>query len=195
MEYSSLDLRKSSCPKVVLQAFHLSQAYVIFFVHFDPNWWIYNRIAMMKEPYSLCHPWMSRKLLPILFSSEGLSLMFQCRTESQLRTYITSQFLPNAPKSDIDKLFTLYPGDITKGSPFDTGILNALTPQYKRIAAILGDVVFQSPRRFFLQNRTSTQNTWSFCRSIILTCHSLVECWTSCSQWVGVWRHCQYWDR
>ena len=102
--------------------------------------------------------------------------MFQCRTESQLRTYITSQFLPNAPKSDIDRLFTLYPGDITKGSPFDTGILNALTPQYKRIAAILGDVVFQSPRRFFLQNRKSTQNTWSFCRSIILTCHSLVEC-------------------
>ena len=89
-------------------------------------------------------------------------MYFRDRTESQLRAYITSQFLPNAPKSDIDKLFTLYPGDITKGSPFDTGILNALTPQYKRIAAILGDLVFQTARRFFLQNRSSKQNTWSF---------------------------------
>ena len=89
-------------------------------------------------------------------------MYFRDRTESQLRAYITSQFLPNAPKSDIDKLFTLYPGDITKGSPFDTGILNALTPQYKRIAAMLGDLVFQSARRFFLQNRSSKQNTWSF---------------------------------
>ena len=92
-------------------------------------------------------------------------MYFRHRTESQLRAYITSQFLPNAPKSDIDKLFTLYPGDITKGSPFDTGILNALTPQYKRIAALLGDIVFQSARRFFLENRSSKQNTWSFRQS------------------------------
>ncbi|KAK7688643.1 hypothetical protein QCA50_008181 [Cerrena zonata] len=83
-------------------------------------------------------------------------------TESQLRTYITSQFIPDAAKSDIDKLLSLYPADITQGSPFDTGIFNALTPQYKRIAAMLGDLVFQSARRLFLQTRSSKQNTWSF---------------------------------
>ena len=87
------------------------------------------------------------------------------RTESELRTYITTYFLPNASESDIDKLLTLYPDDITQGSPFGTGPLNDITPQYKRIAALLGDIVFQSARRFFLENRSSKQNTWSFRQS------------------------------
>ncbi|KAF8964271.1 Alpha/Beta hydrolase protein [Flammula alnicola] len=42
-----------------------------------------------------------------------------------------------------NQLATLYPSDITQGSPFDTGILNALTPQFKRIAAFQGDGFFQ----------------------------------------------------
>lgn len=58
-----------------------------------------------------------------------------------------------------DKLYT---SDITKGSPFDTGYMNALTPQFKRMAAIQGDLVFQAPRRFFLQHRAGKQPTWSF---------------------------------
>ena len=79
-------------------------------------------------------------------------MYFRDRTESQLRAYITSQFLPNAPKSDIDKLFTLYPGDITKGSPFDTGNQTfGLSSQFKRAAALLGDVSFQSQRRAWIQ--------------------------------------------
>ena len=95
-------------------------------------------------------------------------MSIRSRTESQLRTYLTTYFLPNASESDIDQLLTFYPNDVTQGSPFGTGPLNAITPQYKRIAAILGDVVFQSPRRFFLENRSSEQNAWSFCRSLSL---------------------------
>ncbi|KAH8079814.1 Alpha/Beta hydrolase protein [Cristinia sonorae] len=83
-------------------------------------------------------------------------------TESQLRNYLSQNFVTGISQSDLDKLLQLYPGDITKGSPFDTSILNALTPQFKRIAAILGDLVFQGPRRFFLQQRSGQQNTWSF---------------------------------
>ncbi|KAH8985170.1 alpha beta-hydrolase [Lactarius akahatsu] len=36
------------------------------------------------------------------------------------------------------------------------------TPQFKRIASILGDFTFQAPRRFFLNNLSTKQNTWSF---------------------------------
>ena len=63
----------------------------------------------------------------------------------------------------MDELLTLYPQDVTQGSPYDTGTQNALTPEFKRIASILGDFVFQAPRRFFLNNVSGKQNTWSFC--------------------------------
>lgn len=85
------------------------------------------------------------------------------RTEAKLRDYITTFFVPDATDAELDKLLTLYPADITQGSPFDTGNLNALTPEFKRIAAILGDLVFQAPRRFFLDHTAGKQNTWSFC--------------------------------
>jgi acetylcholinesterase len=55
-----------------------------------------------------------------------------------------------------------YPQDPTQGSPYDTGTLNELSPQFKRIAALQGDVIFQAPRRFFLEQRSGSQNTWAF---------------------------------
>ena len=68
----------------------------------------------------------------------------------------------------MDEVLTLYPQNVTLGSPYDTGTQNALTPQFKRIASILGDLVFQAPRRFFLNNTLEKQNTWSFCTLQIL---------------------------
>jgi hypothetical protein len=52
--------------------------------------------------------------------------------------------------------------DVTQGAPYGTGALNVLTPQFKRIASIQGDLVFQGPRRLFLKHRAHMQNTWSF---------------------------------
>jgi acetylcholinesterase len=69
----------------------------------------------------------------------------------------------------MDKLLTLYPQNVTQGSPYDTGTQNALTPEFKRIASILGDFEFQAPRRFFLNNVSGKQNTWSFCTLHVLT--------------------------
>ena len=58
---------------------------------------------------------------------------------------------------------TLYPSDPTQGSPFDTGADNALSPQYKRLAALQGDLAFQAPRRFFMRARADAhQRTWAF---------------------------------
>ena len=77
----------------------------------------------------------------------------------------------------MDELLTLYPQNVTQGSPYDTGTRNALTPEFKRIASILGDFEFQAPRRFFLKTVSDKQNTWSFCTLQVLfcfrSCHSL----------------------
>ncbi|KAN0124160.1 Alpha/Beta hydrolase fold, partial [Lactarius tabidus] len=83
-------------------------------------------------------------------------------TEAELRTYLKEFVFPNATDAEMDKLLTLYPQNVTQGSPYDTGTQNALTPQFKRIASILGDYEFQAPRRFFLQTVSDKQNVWSF---------------------------------
>ncbi|KAI0075535.1 alpha/beta-hydrolase [Panus rudis PR-1116 ss-1] len=83
-------------------------------------------------------------------------------TESQVRDYITTYFVRGAASSDVDALLSLYPADVTQGSPFDTGNANAISPQFKRISAFLGDLTFQAPRRLFLQYTASKQNSWVF---------------------------------
>ncbi|KAI0790999.1 carotenoid ester lipase precursor [Abortiporus biennis] len=93
-----------------------------------------------------------------LFALSSLNVTNQ----AALKTYLKTFFLPTATDADVNKLLSVYPDDITQGSPFDTGILNALTPEFKRVAAILGDLVFQAPRRYFLQQRGGKQNAWAF---------------------------------
>lgn len=83
-------------------------------------------------------------------------------TNNQTRNYLRSNYLPSASDAQVDQVLQLYPEDPIVGSPFDTGIANAVTPQYKRLAAFQGDLVFQAPRRFFLEQRSGKQNAWSF---------------------------------
>ena len=73
-----------------------------------------------------------------------------------------NNYIQGISKTELDRLLALYPADITQGSPFDTGILNAITPEFKRLASMQGDLVFQAPRRFFLQNRADKQPAWAF---------------------------------
>jgi hypothetical protein len=72
-------------------------------------------------------------------------------------------YLPKASKAEIERVFSLYPEDPAAGSPFDTGDESVLTPQFKRYAAIMGDLVFQGPHRFFMQHRANLQPTWAYC--------------------------------
>jgi acetylcholinesterase len=50
-------------------------------------------------------------------------------TDAQSKQWVNENYLPTATSAEINQLLSLYPSDITKGSPFDTGVLNALTPQ------------------------------------------------------------------
>lgn len=77
--------------------------------------------------------------------------------------YIQTIFFPSLNATEASAIRTLYPDNLYDGSPYDTGVLNALSPQYKRIASFFGDVVFQAPRRLLLQHTSSRQNTWVFC--------------------------------
>ncbi|KAJ7777805.1 carotenoid ester lipase precursor [Mycena olivaceomarginata] len=75
---------------------------------------------------------------------------------------ITEFWVPEATTAEGVSLNTLYPSDQIDGSPFNTGFLNAVTPQFKRIAAFQGDAIFQAPRRFFQQSLSGKQNQWAF---------------------------------
>ncbi|KAF8259500.1 carotenoid ester lipase precursor [Lactarius quietus] len=83
-------------------------------------------------------------------------------TDAKLREYLFESFLIGITDTQMDEVLTLYPQNVTLGSPYDTGTQNAFTPQFKRIASTLGDLEFQAPRRLFLNNTSEKQNTWSF---------------------------------
>ncbi|GJE92623.1 carotenoid ester lipase precursor [Phanerochaete sordida] len=83
-------------------------------------------------------------------------------TDTQLRAYLAEFFLPHASAAQLDTLLALYPADPAQGAPFGTGALDALSPQYKRLAALLGDLVFQAPRRFFAGERAGAQRVFAF---------------------------------
>ncbi|VDB94161.1 unnamed protein product [Peniophora sp. CBMAI 1063] len=83
-------------------------------------------------------------------------------TDDEVRQYLQQYFFPTANTSLLDDIFAGYPQDPSLGSPFDTGSNNTLTPENKRIAAILGDVLFQAPRRFLLAERPGSANAYAF---------------------------------
>ncbi|KAK0222165.1 carotenoid ester lipase precursor [Armillaria fumosa] len=93
-----------------------------------------------------------------LFSLASLNVT----TNAEVATYLKTVIFTNISDQDVNTLLELYPANPLDGSPYGTGILNILTPQFKRIASFQGDAVFQAPRRFFLQNLSGKQNIWAF---------------------------------
>ncbi|KAI0307297.1 esterase 1 [Multifurca ochricompacta] len=76
--------------------------------------------------------------------------------------YSPSPFGSGALKAGLEKLMSLYPDAPSAGSPFGTGNETFGTgPGYKRGAAIIGDMFFQAPRRFWSQT-TSAFGTPSY---------------------------------
>ncbi|KAG8872196.1 hypothetical protein FRB97_007889 [Tulasnella sp. 331] len=93
-----------------------------------------------------------------LFSLSTLNVT----TDRGFQQWLKGTYLPTANEADLDRLIDQYPDTLSQGSPYDSSILNALTPQFKRIASIQGDLTFQAPRRFMLQNLSGGQNAWSY---------------------------------
>ncbi|KAI8957936.1 sterol esterase [Daldinia sp. FL1419] len=89
-------------------------------------------------------------------------------TTDHLVDYIWKVFFPEVTRDDIVGLVDAYDPSITAGSPFNTGVLNNAYPQFKRLAAILGDMVFTITRRIFLEAALTTDPdvpSWSYLAS------------------------------
>lgn len=71
-------------------------------------------------------------------------------TTDQLIDYFQTYFFTDTTRDTIAKLVNSYPDDPSAGSPFRTGTQNNIYPQYKRLAAMLGDFAFTLARRNFL---------------------------------------------
>ncbi|KAJ7278204.1 sterol esterase [Mycena rebaudengoi] len=93
-----------------------------------------------------------------IFSLSNLNIT----NNAQFLEYIHSNYIPLSTPSQIQQLKTLYPEDPAQGAPFDTGSANQLSPEYKRLAAFQGDLIFVGPRRFLLEHASTRQNTWSY---------------------------------
>jgi triacylglycerol lipase len=130
---------------------------------FLPRW---DGKKMFKEQvYDLVAKGKYAKVPYIIGDNEDEGTMFamfnsNITTSKQFKSYIRGMF------SDISdemwsKIEKLYPDDPSEGSPYRTGQQWNWYPEYKRLSSILGDFVFQWPRRFFL-DATTDVNRWSW---------------------------------
>ncbi|KAF2748699.1 alpha/beta-hydrolase [Sporormia fimetaria CBS 119925] len=86
-------------------------------------------------------------------------------TKAELSTYLNTIFFPNTQRAVIDGLVDTYQTITEDGSPFRTLLLNNWYPQFKRLSAILGDIVFTITRRIFLDITTTVAPdvpSWSY---------------------------------
>lgn len=102
--------------------------------------------------------------------------------------YLNSLYFDQATAAQLTGWVNTYPNDLTAGSPFRSWIFNEVFFGYKRLAAILGDMVFTITRRLFLkftsQVRPNTPS-WSYLASydfgtpVIGTFHAsdIVQVW------------------
>lgn len=89
---------------------------------------------------------------------------FLCSTDADFVDFVKNVYAPSATGAELATVAVNYPSDPAAGSPFDTGSNDVAYPQYKRIAAFQGDIAFQAPKRYFLQNLSGKQKIWSYCK-------------------------------
>ncbi|KAG9236838.1 lipase 3 precursor [Amylocarpus encephaloides] len=86
-------------------------------------------------------------------------------TTSGVASYLKDYFFGDASAAQMTSLVATYQNVATDGSPFRTLFLNNWYPQFKRIAAILGDLVFTLTRRVFLNTVADEVPAWSYLAS------------------------------
>lgn len=86
-------------------------------------------------------------------------------TPDQVTEYLGDYIFHNADEATIGGLVDSYQTITIDGSPFRTGLFNNWYPQFKRMAAILGDITFTLTRRVALEltNKVKPEvPTWSY---------------------------------
>ncbi|KAI3399554.1 hypothetical protein diail_6576 [Diaporthe ilicicola] len=72
-------------------------------------------------------------------------------TTDDLVTYMNDFYFPQSNRSIVEGYVNCYPDSSAAGSPYGTGTFNEVYPQFKRLAALLGDQLFTLQRRRVLQ--------------------------------------------
>jgi carboxylesterase type B len=86
-------------------------------------------------------------------------------TTRDVADYFSSIYFPYADKKVVQGLVDTYQTTTEDGSPFRTLLLNNWYPQFKRVAAIVGDITFTLTRRIFLEESSSVfpdVPSWSY---------------------------------
>lgn len=100
------------------------------------------------------------------FQDEGtlFSLVNQLNVtnDADFQEYFNTVFFPQLNADQVEALTSLYPEDPASGLPFGTGDLNQLGPEYKRLAALVGDYTFQAPRHDLLNLQSGLRNAWTY---------------------------------
>lgn len=79
-------------------------------------------------------------------------------TKSDLVSYLNDVLFHNATREEVEGLINTYPSHSCDG----TDVSNSTYPEFERLAAILGDVVFIMTRRIFLDTVPDSVKTWSY---------------------------------
>ena len=93
---------------------------------------------------------------------------FNLTTKEDVAEYLNIKFFHHATRDQMNEFVNTYQTITEDGSPFRTGLLNNWYPQYKRVAAILGDLAFTLSRRYFLVERNKAApalEAWSYMNS------------------------------
>ncbi|OAQ61275.1 cholinesterase [Pochonia chlamydosporia 170] len=89
-------------------------------------------------------------------------------TPGQVVDYLAERYFTHATKPQLQELLDTYEADPAAGSPFRTGDANQIYPGFKRLAALLGDMVFTLTRRLTLTLASVVKPdmpTWSYLAS------------------------------
>ncbi|KFA70306.1 hypothetical protein S40285_01739 [Stachybotrys chlorohalonatus IBT 40285] len=89
-------------------------------------------------------------------------------TTAEMAAYLGDLFFHAPSVQQLTTMVQTWPVSLTAGSPFRTGLFNEWYPGFKRLAAILGDIVFTLTRRVFLESAAAANPhvpVWSYLSS------------------------------
>jgi len=82
-------------------------------------------------------------------------------TDADLKAFMKTHLYPGATDAQVDSIADKYSEDPAQGSPFGTGNLSVLTPEFKRLSAIQSDHGFHAGHRSAFSKFAATQDVWS----------------------------------
>ncbi|KXT08594.1 hypothetical protein AC579_7063 [Pseudocercospora musae] len=85
-------------------------------------------------------------------------------TDADLKNYLLTQVGFGYPDSTVDHIMSLYPDDPSQGVPINTGTERFASRgyQYKRVAAIVGDIFYHATRRTDAQHYAKSSPTYIY---------------------------------